>query len=126
MNRAGVSMFFIYVDALDEMHKEIETTVMNELYPYCKEQQIKCMFTYIDAMTGEAIARNMGITDYPRVFGNLITPDGAKRLDETIDAENVSKSLSEKFKTFVEEEDDPADDEGYYYEEYDDEDMDAT
>merc|ERR1719436_2072307 len=96
---------------------------MTELIPFAGEQEARAVFTYIDAMTGENIARNMGINEYPRIFGSLNTPDGPKRLNEALEPEEMGKSLAEKFKSFFNDDEDPADDEGYYYEEYD-EDMD--
>lgn len=120
----SVSLFFIYIDALDDTFKEIENTVLTDLMPFAVEQQARVMFTYIDAMTGENIARNMGINEYPRIFGSLSTPDGPKRLNEALEPEEMGKSLAEKFKSFFNDDEDPADDEGYYYEEYD-EDMDG-
>jgi len=118
-----VSMFFIYIDALDDTFKEVENAVKTELLPFAVENEARVMFSYIDAMTGENIARNMGINEYPTIFGSLNSPDGPKRLNEALDPEEMGKSLVEKFKSFFNDDEDPADDEGYYYEEYD-EDMD--
>jgi len=85
----NMPIFWVYLDSLDESFAEIKTAVLSEVLPMMLENKIVSLLTYIDALTGSEIAKNMGAEEYPMIM----ILSGQKHYHELLDMESPGKTM---------------------------------
>merc|ERR1719285_1682729 len=87
----NLPIFWVYLDRLDESFAEIEKAVLTEILPMMEENKIGALITYIDALTGAQIAKNIGAEEFPMI----IILSGRQHYHEPLDMESRAKTMQD-------------------------------
>jgi len=116
----NVPIFWVYLDRLDESFAEIERAVLLEVLPVMKEQNMRGLVTYIDALSNAEVAKNMGAEEYPMI----LILSGQKHYHVPLDMDNPGRTMVETITEWHQENSAGSMQGGgdeYYYEDYEDE-----